>query len=240
MSVYGGPEVVNGGLVLCLDAANPKSYPGSGTAWTDMSGLGNNGTLVNGPTFDANNAGGIVFDGVNDYMTTTVLPSGTDLFTLSFWIYLNTNLTGNWGGSNKSAIIFTGDNAGTYEFILLTIDGNVGPPYTIALSKYGQAKTGLCQISQTNIMPIQRWHNLVLIRDGAASQQIYLNGSLLTTGNISDSMASAATMLSGGATQSGYSGYLNGKFSNILKYNRALSASEIQQNFNALRGRYGI
>lgn len=66
MSIYGGPDIITDGLVFCLDAANSKSYPGTGTAWTDLSGNDNNGTLTNGPTFDSSNGGSIVFDGVND------------------------------------------------------------------------------------------------------------------------------------------------------------------------------
>ena len=65
-----GPNIVEDGLVLALDAGNTKSYPGSGTTWTDLSGKGNNGTLTNGPTFDSGNGGAIFFDGGNDYVTT--------------------------------------------------------------------------------------------------------------------------------------------------------------------------
>ena len=60
------PSIVTDGLVLCLDAANTKSYPGSGTTWTDISGKGYDGTLTNGPTFSSDNLGCIVFDGSND------------------------------------------------------------------------------------------------------------------------------------------------------------------------------
>ena len=62
-----GPRIVTDGLVLCLDAGNSKSYPGSGTAWNDLSRNGNNGTL-NGPTFNSADRGSIVFDGTNDYV----------------------------------------------------------------------------------------------------------------------------------------------------------------------------
>lgn len=69
MALNHSPKIVTNGLVLYLDAANQKSYPGSGTTWTDLSGNGNTGTLTNGPTFSANNNGGIVFDGANDYVS---------------------------------------------------------------------------------------------------------------------------------------------------------------------------
>ena len=68
MSIAGGPDIVENGLVLHLDAADSNSYPGSGTVWTDLSGNGYNGTLTNGPTFSSSNRGGIVLDGTNDYI----------------------------------------------------------------------------------------------------------------------------------------------------------------------------
>ena len=71
MSAHANPDIVTDGLVLCLDAADKKSYPGSGTTWTDRSGNGNNSTLTNGPTFDSANGGSIVFDGSDDISLTT-------------------------------------------------------------------------------------------------------------------------------------------------------------------------
>ena len=69
MGLAHSPKIVTNGLVLCLDAGNTKSYPGSGTAWTDLSGRGNNGTLTNGPTYSSTNGGSVVFDAVDDYVT---------------------------------------------------------------------------------------------------------------------------------------------------------------------------
>lgn len=66
MATNGGPNIIQNGLVFALDAANKKSYPGSGTTWKDLSGNGNDGTLTNGPTFDSGNGGSIVLDGTND------------------------------------------------------------------------------------------------------------------------------------------------------------------------------
>ena len=69
MGLAHSPSIVTDGLVLCLDAANTKSYPGSGTTWTDISGKGYDGTLTNGPTFSSNYGGNIVLDGSNDFVT---------------------------------------------------------------------------------------------------------------------------------------------------------------------------
>ena len=62
------PRIIQDGLVLYLDAANTKSYPTTGTTWSDLSRRGNNGTLTNGPTFNSSNGGIIVFDGINNYV----------------------------------------------------------------------------------------------------------------------------------------------------------------------------
>jgi hypothetical protein len=94
MSVAGGPDLIQDGLVLCLDAANTKSYPGSGTSWVDLSGNGNNGTLTNGPTFSSTNGGNIFFDGTNDYVrvsSTSIIP-GSSSFTFNIW--LNYSISG--------------------------------------------------------------------------------------------------------------------------------------------------
>jgi len=94
--MYYGPKIVTSGLVLCLDAANKRSYPGTGTTWTDLSGNSNNGTLINGPTFNAGNQGGIVFDGTNDYISIgsqNIVGTGTSPFSVELCIY-NTK---NWG-----------------------------------------------------------------------------------------------------------------------------------------------
>jgi hypothetical protein len=87
MAFFHSPRIVTDGLVLALDAANSLSYPGSGTTWTDLSGKGNNGTLVNGPTFDQANGGSIVFDGTDDYVNLPDgLLSGTGDFTIIQWV----------------------------------------------------------------------------------------------------------------------------------------------------------
>jgi uncharacterized delta-60 repeat protein len=85
MALSHSPQISLNGLVLCLDAANSKSYPGSGTTWTDLSGNGNNGTLTNGPTFDSDNLGSLVFDGVDDYSELTSNYTLSAGWTLSFW-----------------------------------------------------------------------------------------------------------------------------------------------------------
>lgn len=98
--MFTGPNIITDGLVLALDAGNTKSYPGSGTTWNDVSGNGNNGTLINGPTFDTGNGGSVVFDGVDDHFTTSTTPTellGNPSFTISMWVKRLSNEVTNTG-----------------------------------------------------------------------------------------------------------------------------------------------
>lgn len=238
MAITGGPDIVENGLVLYLDAGNTKSYSGSGTIWSDLSGNGNNGTLVNAITFDSGNLGSIVFD-TNEYITASPLPSGTNLFTYSIWLYLEANWGGNFGGTNYATALLSGNATGTAELLLLTEGAGIGPPYSLSFSRYGGGTVGSCTATNIN-MPRQRWHNVVLVRDGSASQKLYLNGDLLTTGNVSNSFNSGTLHVARAPAVSSFSAQLNGKISSIFLYNRGLSTQEVQQNFNATRSRFGL
>ena len=241
MALTHSPRIVTDNLVLCVDAANPKSYSGSGTTWTDMSGKGTDATLTNGPTFDSGNMGSIALDGINDYVLNSnagVLPDGTDLFTLSIWMYYDANPSGTFVPGSKGTVVFSGNADGTMELVIRP-DGTSGPPYKMSYSRYGGQTTGLCAAEDIN-MPIQQWHNLVLVRSASDANTIYLNGTSIATGNVSNSFNSGSLHIGGAPLQSNYSGHFNGKIANVLKYNRALTASEVQQNFDAHKGRFGL
>lgn len=117
MGLTHSPKIVTNGLVLALDAANNKSYPGSGVTWYDLSGNGNNGTLTNGPTFNVGNLGSIVFDGTNDYVsfnnsgTSTSFDFGTGDMTFTFWM-----LPSAWGDGASRGII-------SKKQVILQMDG---------------------------------------------------------------------------------------------------------------------
>jgi hypothetical protein len=238
MATLYSPKIVTNGLVMYLDAGNNRSYLGSGTSWTDLSRNNNTGSLVNGPTYSSLNGGSIVFDGTNDYVTAGNIPSGTDLFTLSCWLYFNGNISGNFD-LLRAAAIFSGNAVGTIEFLIATSGNAAGLPYQILFSRYGGSTVGSCVLTNIN-MAINQYHNIVLVRDGTSSQKIYQNGSLIGTGNVSNSFT-AGTLYVGGAPLNGaYSAHLNGRVPNILRYDRALSASEVLQNYHATKGRFGL
>jgi hypothetical protein len=228
MSLGHGASIVRSGLVLHLDAANRKSYSGAGTSWNDISGSGNNGTLVNGVQYSTSNKGTMTFDGVNDYVSAGNLGSFFTQGTISYW--MNSSAVENYRnpvsthylGLNQG-IRFEQSSAGT----LLAVIGNISNQW-IAHS-----------YTTDSIITANTWYNVVLIWNTSTNNVVgYLN-------NIQKFNASQtfwATTLPSVSIGSGFdaSRYFAGKISNTAIYNRALTPLEIRQNFNATRSRYGI
>jgi hypothetical protein len=230
MSLAHSPTIVLPGLVLCLDAANTKSYPGSGTTWTDLSGNGNNGTLVNGVGYNSGNLGSLSFDGVNDEVQ---LP-GTNLS-------LNQMTISSWNFSSNYA-----QNGFMFE---KTTNGSVNTQYSLFYNTapliyyrtYGLSTTDLTVNTTTAGVVNNSWNNVVATWDGT-NKRIYVNGVLRAT---SANLTGTVTQNTSGIALIGRHGNpsaypFNGRISNTQIYNRALSAAEIQQNFNALRSRFSI
>ena len=228
MGLSHSPLIVTNGLVLALDAANVKSYPGSGTAWTDMSGNGNNGTLTNGPTFSSNNSGGIVFDGSNDYVgvtTSSTLGKSLNYTTLAWVRYSNVGYT-------------------SWMMICDSVDYGSGGGYMMWLDSTSPA-TGkkLCSYDgnwqYANILiPPNVWTHVSISKTNN-QVSFYVNGifDVTLTYNFNSNLSSTNVDI-GNSSRNSYP--FNGNISNVQIYNRGLSAAEVSQNFNALRGRYGI
>jgi hypothetical protein len=220
-SINAYPAIVTDGLVLNLDAGNRKSYPGAGTVWTDLSGNGNTGTLTNGPTYSSSNGGSIVFDGANDYIQTQYTTQLND-FTICSWFKNNSSSgyariadknfdTGFWFGSINSPTLWGGGVKQTNNYNSITLSTN-------------------------------QWHFLVMVRTGT-SLKVYGDGITNTNTTVCGSGFIDTTALSLGATINdgdGQRDWFTGNIAQISIYNRALTATEVQQNFNATRRRYGI
>jgi hypothetical protein len=238
MGFYRGANVVTSGLVLALDAANPKSYPGSGTTWSDISGNGNNGTLTNGPTFSSQNGGSIVFDGVDDVVNGTINGSiFTGAFTQTAWIYkLNANQI--WQG------VFTNSSPATNNTYLMTFgDGSVAAPYnSVGANQVGASQSGIFLDIGTHI---NQWLYLVATKTGTTlTIYCYKQGSLLqNSGTITWNGGNFSTTNNYQIARHWAGGNvipLQGNVANVTIYNRALTASEVQQNYNALKSRFGL
>jgi hypothetical protein len=218
---FGG--IVTNGLVLDLDAAKLASYPGTGTAWYDISGNNNNGTLTNGPTFSGiGKQAAIVFDGVDDYVLTNYTlnkDSG------SFFAWINMDVL-----KNYNQIFDTTTTANEWEFWVYS---NGIMAFRTNSSSDGDIRLD----SSTSLSALVNYH--VGITWDATGGSMYINGALTATDATSSGRIAPPGPISIGASNAGNTRF-QGKIYNCVSYNRALSATEVSQNFNALRGRYGI
>jgi len=229
------PNIVQDGLFLYLDAGNVNSYPGSGTLWTDLTGNGNNGNLINGPTFSGVNGGTIVFDGTNDNieMVNTILLDTGIPKTFSFWVY---SLVSSGGRSLISDMGYGGDR-GWWLFC----------NYTTGQIWFGGSNNlsdgNLIYRTTTNAnLSANTWYNIVLTYNPSTpTASFYLNGTLLLdNGNtIYNTYSNPSTYTQIGA----YGGVSpnapwNGYISQVLGYNKVLTGSEILQNYNVLKNRF--
>ena len=227
MSVNYNPSVVTSGLLLNLDAGNLKSYPTSGTAWTDLSGNANNGTLVNSPTYSSTNGGILTFNGSTQYGSTPLSLGGYTAYTVAAWIKTTTTgkeITSTYGAGN------------VFELFILN-DGKLSA-YT-----YGPTFAYTYRASTSSVATGSWVHCAGVYQGSTATLNTYVNGALangtLAGATIPTSLAvSASTVVIGNVNSGSY--FFNGSMGQISIYNRALSADEIAQNYNALRGRYGL
>jgi hypothetical protein len=209
--VHNTNSIVTSGLVLALDAANIKSYSGSGNTWSDLSGNGGNGTLVNSPTYVSANGGSLSFNGSSQYGTVSNnITSGTGDFAVSIWVY-KTEISTNryiWDFGANGAVLASGTSNGPgFRYYNPTI-GTGSPLYNIVISR----------ISGTTYF--------------------YSNGSLIVSAADSGNIGSWGTALTIGGYGGGGINH-QGNISNLLVYkNKGLTAAEVLQNYNALRGRY--
>jgi hypothetical protein len=224
-----GPNIVKDGLLLYLDAGSPNSFYSAtaGTTWKDISGNGYNGTLTNGPTFDGANGGSIVLDGVDDYINFTSQNPiiSNNPFTLSTWLNVKTHST--YGISLYIGTAQTGQSA----YLGFVAEAQTGTANSIGGGFYG-VNIG------SGVLPNTGWHFVSLTYNGS-SASIYVDGIIRATRNSYTANLSSVSIRIGRAN-SGTLYSFNGNVSTSLIYNRALSSSEILQNFNATRARFSI
>ena len=218
-------NIVRFGLVMELDAGNPYSYAGAGTAWYDVSGTGNNGTLTNGPTYTSDNSGGILFDGSDDYVNVTYNASTISFpsnnATICVWFKVST--TGDGIGVLVTQRSSSGSGFQTYMYstrLYADGGGTAGVSSNTVISN-GTISFGCIVYDRTNSL-------LKLYINGIFDNQVSY------TGNIQDTYP---IRLGNGA-------FGDGPFPGTIYmaqiYNRTLSAAEVLQNYNATKGRFGL
>ena len=237
MGFYRGPNIVTDGLVFAVDAGSTRSYPGSGTNWTDIVG-NSNCTLVNGPAFNSQNGGSIVLDGSDDYVLRSTTPTelqGDPSFTISMWVKRLSNEgtnTGIWGfGGNATN---GGINSWWYSNANeITIDTwsratfTSGQTYPLNEWVFVTWQKTAGAMTRANCII---WKNttsytgtdLTVLRAESTAPNINSNGIVL------------------GKIHSTYGAPVNFGYANTIIYNRVLTASEVIQNYNAQKSRFGL
>jgi hypothetical protein len=236
------PKVITDGLVLYLDAANTRSYPGSGTAWNDLSRSGNNGTLVNGPTFNSANLGSIVFDGTNDYVDCGNMSSlilSNNQFTANYWVRM--------AGSNRGDLFNIKNFNTPQDDIGFFIDSSnkLYAYFNVqGVVTNNGVGSGYASISTTTFLR-NTIYNITFGKDASQKIFMYVNGVLdnntysttTNTATVATTPFWIASNKTGATTPTlGW----NGNVYNTQIYNRALSSTEILQNYNATKTRFGL
>ena len=231
-------KIVTDGLVLNLDAGNRTSYPGSGTNWIDLSPYRYNGVLTNGPTYTIEGGGSFIFDGTDDYVITSyTTPIGTSDFTYATWIKYTASQIGGVISKRTDApfyiqfsLFISGDSTATTAGAKINpIDFNNGGRYFITNNTFNDGN----------------WHYVVSTRSNS-NNNVYVDNVLQSVTGNNDFFPDLNTTSNlfigvGGNSNLPLAGtYFNGSIAVTQVYNKALSASEILQNYNAQKSRFGL
>ena len=220
------PKIITDGLVLCLDAGDSKSYGGSGTTWTDRSGYGNHGSIINSPTFSSDNNGNFAFDATNEYISIAET-STLDLqsYTYAFWIKRTQAQSNGWlqllqrSTSNRNPGIWFYINQVDRLHFSIRVSSNSAP-----------------SVNPTGFY-LNEWHyfTATVEYDGTNTSMNGYTDGVLTDGPVN---------LIGVSPTLGTGGSFIGKFglhlADLKVYNRALTEDEVLQNYNATKGRFGL
>ena len=212
------PNTVTDGLVLYLDAANTKSYISGSLTWTDISGNNNNGTLTNGPTYTSTFGGSIVFDGTNDSVVSanTINITGSAARTMNIWFRSTGTI------ATRQALAYFGSETAN------------GRSYIEIESSQFKFNTGAVSLGGNVVA--NTWYNGVITFNGS-TLLVYLNGVQVNIGTPTLNTG-LGTLILGRFITNIFP--LTGNIAQFSLYNRALSAQEITQNYNATKGRYGL
>ena len=235
MGVNYGVNIVNNGLVFLVDAGNKQSYLGSGTSWNDEIG-GINFTLSGTPTYETAKGGGLVFDGVDDYAQHANDPTFNSIneFTFNFWV--------KYGGEVDAVTLIGKPRAGWADAL------RIG--YTLSSTTLFYSLSGTTRCSNTSVtLSTTEFTNICFVQNPSESSnadktKFYINGAAISNESSGYALTSADAptfpLIIGGWRQgnSGVSLEWDGNMNIAQMYNRALSASEVLQNYNALKRRF--
>jgi hypothetical protein len=230
----GTPSIITDNLSLHLNANDTSSYPGTGTVWDDISVNENSVTLINGPTYNSNNGGYIEFDGVNDYgdeATATGSPFafGTGAFTLEYWVYYD-------NATNPQIVL----DMRRRDTNFTTNEACVDSRSTARNWRYYYKSNFI--LTSTGTLADGQWHHVVLSRASTSTNatKLYFNNSLDSSHTWNYNFSDYGVFYIA-RNINATPGYMDGRIAQIRVYKgKALTASEVTQNWNATRSLYGL
>lgn len=224
MASSGGPDGISDGLVLALDAANKISYPGSGTSWYDLSNNVNTGTLTNGPTFSNDRGGCIVFDGIDDYVNisynASTISFPTNNATICVWFKTSTIGDGYGALITQRSSSDSGFQVYTFSNKFYADGGGTAGVTSVASTPAGIINFGCAVYDRTNSL-------LKLYINGIYDSQVSYTGEIQDTYPIRLGNSAFGD------------GPYPGNIYSALVYNRVLTATEVLQNYNETKTRFG-
>ena len=229
MSFSFSPKIVTDGLVLYLDAANSRSYVSGSTVWTDLSRGGSNGTLVNGPTFNSSNGGSIAFDGTNKYVSLSKQNTFVSVTQFSMCAWMKRTL------SNSLIIISQLESLSNDISFELWNDGYAYFEVGNGSNSYGRVLN-----NSTSWQFLSMVYNGTLVGNSNRLKG-YINGVEQTLDFVATTIPATTGTVNANLILGSYlagPNYGSGNISNVQVYNRALSASEVLQNYNTTKGRF--
>ena len=226
---YTNDNCVTNGLLLYLESSYKSSYKGSGTSWKDISGNNKSGTLLNGATYSQNNNGVIVLDGTDDYINGTFSHTFTNGWTVEIWVYIDSRPSypddeGIWrissSGTRRLNLRRTNTSSNSWRYEVTGPNGQTGT-------------SGM----QFNATTDGTWSQLICTYDGNTTLRAYHNSTLKKTGTFNIGEVPVSSFQIG---ENSSSPHLDGSVATYRVYNRELSSSEILQNYNAQKDRFGL
>ena len=228
--MWGGASgiIQDSSLKLWLDASNPLSYPGTGTLWSDLSGNGNNGTMINGVAYSTTNGGVMSFDGVDDYVELPSIDLSTTPFTIITWFSngktTQSPILANWGGP--------------FSFLIQVLNNNL----TLGLRNINNINISDATTTRhPNILINQFYHLAITYEQAINTLKIYINGVLVFNGGttLPAQVRQNPNKINIGRKQDTNT-FFKGSVNDLCIYDKALTAAEVNQNFQATRNKYGI
>lgn len=257
MGLSHSPSIVTSGLLLCVDAANTRSYPGSGSSWNDISGNNRNFTLINSSYYSYDTTSksilltrtlspDVEIGGYAEHSASGALSAATFLYnnhTVEIWAKINDRNPTNYGGdgseSENALLVYRGFHAMFYysstRLVYLIWNGSSSGVSSPTLS-IGTSGTDIIQ---------GQWFNVTLVRNGN-NFSMFINGTLKGTNafsapsNVGIGTSNNLRIGTGNNSDLPYSWHVNANISIVRMYNRELSQAEVAQNFSAIRGRFGV